>query len=206
MRAIVGLCVCLLSACVAPSEPAPDVPAEIPPEQRKKAVEVLTKEAARRPLLLKLEKEAVAKLAANPRLKSVREDLEFYRKELKPLKAIDTPEGFAQPLSFTRVGEVGKFPHRTVRVSAVFNKQTGTVMVDTVPTSNTPGGATEPERVLLVVSGIDTSKWADGLNVPAPEGVFYIGTIKHRGDTHLHLIRLELSKAESEAIMKAAKP
>lgn len=207
MRAVP--CLLLVFCTSAVSADDPSIPANITADARKEAITALTKQAARRPMYLKLEKETVAKIAATKKgaARAELEDaLKFYRQELKALNAVTTAEGFAQTLSLTRVGEVGKFPHPKALVLGVLNKSQGALATET----SRPADFAEPlfrsERVKVLVSGVDTSKWADDLTVPAPEGLFIVSTHKHRGATYLHLIRLELTKDEADAIMKAAKP
>ena len=136
----------------------------------------------------------------------IQEKLKGAREELKSMKS-DKPEDFARPLSLSKVGEVGRFPYPKVKVASVLNKSQGVVSTETyIPQEDGPTFF-RAEDVTVIVSGADTSKWADGLEVPAPQGVFVVCTYKTpRGATRLHLIPLELTKEESAEIMKVAKP
>ena len=225
MRALL-LLTFLLAVAGAADPPAP------PDDARKKAIAELTKLAERRAGLTKLAADWSALLPAaksgliDPKVKEVTipdkidqknpvrfpsarakaeyvtaldERLKGLRSQLKGQKG-DRPEDFAQELTLTLAGETGRFPSPKAHVGRIIDKQTAII-----DTRTNPPGAGGNEPISIVVSGVDTSKWADGIVIDTPPGIFVVGTIKRGGTTYFHLKPLALTNEETAAIMKAAK-
>ncbi len=174
-------------------------PPTIPVDVRTKAVEELTKEAARYAKLKGFEKDWATQLAQKKDA-SLAEKLKNLRAELKELRT-DKPEDFARPLTLTGAGEVGRLPYPRCRVDEVIDKQSAILQ-----TRTRPNGPQKNEPVFVIVSAPDTSTWADGAAIDAPPGLYHVTTQKRGTRTYFHLAPLVLTKDEAEAVMKAAKP
>lgn len=175
--------------------------AEPTADERKTALDTLTREATRRAKLATVEKEWAASLAKKKDA-ALAEKLKVLRAEMKEWK-FDGPEDFAEPLTLGAAGEVGRLPHKRIRVNTVLDKQTALVGTRT----NKPLRLGErDDEIDVLLYGVDTSKWADDLAVDAPPGIWITTTEKRGGKTYLRLSRLELTKEESAALLKAAKP
>lgn len=204
------------------------------PESRKKAIAELTKVAEGRAKATKLEADWSALLPAakvgvidgkvkdvtipdkidkkNPvRFPSAKaksdyvaeldEKLKGLRGALKEWKS-SRPEDLAEPLTLTKGGEVGRMPHKRVRVATVIDKESALIATVT----NKPDVTDRDDNITVIVSGVDTSKWADGIAIDSPPGIWMVGTQKRGGKTYLHLTPLVLTKEEAESVMKATKP
>lgn len=207
-------------------------PDAVPAQARKEAVAAITKEAERRGKIVQAEREQARQLVGakvgviDPKVKEVKVPemidkanpvrfptakakadfiaaretrIKELKYEMRDWKGAG-PGDFAEPLTLTTAGVSGRFPHDKVRVESVIDKRSALLAAR----ASLDSGKTEPVTVL--VSGVDTSKWADGVLIDSPPGLFYVATQKRGGTTYFHLIPIEVTKEEFDAIMRAAKP
>lgn len=220
MRALL-LLTFLLAVAGAADPPAP------PDDARKKAIAELTKLAEGRAELTKLAADWSALLPAakagvidgkvkevtipnkidkkNPvRFPSARAKADYVaalderlgrlRSQMKEWKS-NRPEDFAERLTFLKGGEVGIFPAEKAHVGSVIDKDT--VIIDT---RTNPEGLERNEPISVLVRGVDTSKWADGIAINTPPGLFVVDTVKRDGTTYFRLTPLILTKEEAAAL------
>lgn len=127
------------------------------------------------------------------------EELAALQRDLK--EPASKPEHFLPKLTLTKGGEVGRFPHAKAKVVSVTGKASAVLS-----TFSSPTDAEKPRRIEVLVTGVDTSEWADGLSVDGPPGAFSVATAKSEGRTLLSLSPLKFTDAEAKEILSLAKP
>lgn len=77
----------------------------------------------------------------------------------------------------------------------------------TLPTRD-PGVAAKKEEPMarVVISGVDTAKWADGMPAELPGVFVVVGNTKVGETTYLQLAAIKFTSQETKAILKAAAP
>jgi hypothetical protein len=230
LRAYLSICV---FACGAASAFADTDP--VSPEARKKAVELTIQAAKKRAEFEKTQAEKLALLAhakagvidttkkktvipespdkktpirfpnAATKKKFIA-DLEADLKTLKdlvegdPKVAADYGYILSAPL---KAGAIGRIHGEKIRCEEVVDKTTAVVFLILPVDAATPKGG----RIEVVLSGIDTSTWADNMGVDTPRAVFVlVGNQKVGGTTYLHLAAVKFTAEEEKEILKAAKP
>jgi hypothetical protein len=206
---------------------------EIPADARKKVFEAIKTEAAKRPAVRQQQAELKALLEhanagvvdkskkdvfvppkidkKNPiRFPSAAARSDYVKDlEAKINKTIDqlrgpddAPESFAPEVSVNGVGSWGVFAQKVVTVDRVINKNTAVIKTRTETTAKPLDG----KEVLVLVEGVDTSKYADNQNVGRPAGVFYVtGNQKVGGQTYFHLVAVTFSADEVKELTRLAK-